>query len=445
MIEKLQQIAKIPELKKKILFTLAILFVCRVGVHIPLPGIDVGALGHFFKEAQSSSGLFGMFDMFTGGAFQKAAIFALGIMPYISASIIIQLLGSVFPTVAKMQKEEDGRRKITQWTRYGTVLLSAAQGWGVAVFLESIKTAQGITVVPMPGIAFKLMTMLTLATGTIILMWLGEQITNKGLGNGISLVIMLGIIARFPSAISEEYVQLQNGNREIVFEIILWVGMLGAMAACYLLTQGARKITVHYAKRNVGGRTTPSQVSHLPLRINLTGVMPIIFAQSIMFIPNTVAQILPDNSIAKYWILRLFDYQSYSYMAIFMLVIIFFSYFYTAIAFNPEDVSNNLKQSGAFIPGVKPGKDTANYIDSVLSKITFPGAIFLGFIAVMPNIIVKINPGVSYNLAAFFGGTSLIILVGVALDTLQQIESYFTMHHYDGFIKTGKIQGRRRS
>ncbi|HQO09979.1 MAG TPA: preprotein translocase subunit SecY [Clostridiales bacterium] len=440
MIEKLQTIMKIPELKKKILFTLGILFICRVGAHIPMPGIDVGALGYYFNQAQNS--LFGMFDMFTGGAFQKAAIFSIGIMPYISASIIIQLLGSVFPTISKMMRDEDGRRKITQWTRYGTVLLAAAQGWGVAKFLVSMNTDY-MKVVPDPTVGFYLMTMLTIATGTIVLMWLGEQITSKGIGNGISLIITIGIIARFPSAVLEEVTQLSNGNRELVVELIIWAGMLGMIAAVVLMTQAIRKVQVHYAKRQVAGRTYQNQVSFIPLRINMAGVMPIIFAQSIMFFPTTLAAFLPDNSMLKTALLSLFDYRSYSYMGIYMLVIIFFTYFYTALTFNPDDVANNLKQSGGFIPGVNPGKNTADYIDNIVTRISFPGSIFLGLVAIMPNVVTKMFPGVSYNLAAFFGGTSLIIFVGVALDTLTQIESYLLMHHYDGFLKTGKLRGRK--
>jgi preprotein translocase subunit SecY len=440
MIEKLQTIMKIPELKKKILFTLGILFICRVGAHIPMPGIDVGALGYYFNQAQNS--LFGMFDMFTGGAFQKAAIFSIGIMPYISASIIIQLLGSVFPTISKMMRDEDGRRKITQWTRYGTVLLAAAQGWGVAKFLVSMNTDY-MKVVPDPTVGFYLMTMLTIATGTIVLMWLGEQITSKGIGNGISLIITIGIIARFPSAVLEEVTQLSNGNRELVVELIIWAGMLGMIAAVVLMTQAIRKVQVHYAKRQVAGRTYQNQVSFIPLRINMAGVMPIIFAQSIMFFPTTLAAFLPDNSMLKTALLSLFDYRSYSYMGIYMLVIIFFTYFYTALTFNPDDVANNLKQSGGFIPGVNPGKNTADYIDNIVTRISLPGSIFLGLVAIMPNVVTKMFPGVSYNLAAFFGGTSLIIFVGVALDTLTQIESYLLMHHYDGFLKTGKLRGRK--
>jgi preprotein translocase subunit SecY len=440
MIEKLQTIMKIPELRKKILFTLGILFICRVGAHIPMPGIDVGALGYYFNQAQNS--LFGMFDMFTGGAFQKAALFSIGIMPYISASIIIQLLGSVFPTISKMMRDEDGRRKITQWTRYGTVLLAAAQGWGVAKFLVSMNSDY-MKVVPNPTTGFYLMTMLTIATGTIVLMWLGEQITSKGIGNGISLIITIGIIARFPSAVLEEFVQLRNGNRELVVELIIWVGMLGMISAVILMTQALRKVNVHYAKRQVAGKTYQNQVSHIPLRLNMAGVMPIIFAQSIMFFPMTLSQFLPEGSALKSVISSLFDYRSFSYMGIYMLVIIFFTYFYTALTFNPDDVANNLKQSGGFVPGVNPGKNTADYIDNIVTRISLPGAIFLGLVAIMTNVIVKIFPGVSYNLAAFFGGTSLIILVGVALDTLAQIESYLLMHHYDGFLKTGKLRGRK--
>ncbi len=441
MIEKIQTILKIPELRKKILYTLAILFVCRVGAHIPVPGINIEALSYYFQ--QSSNSLFGMFDMFTGGAFKKAAVFALGIMPYISSSIIIQLLGQASPFIAKMQKDEDGRKRIIQWTRYGTVFLASAQAYGVALFLESMNQAGGLMIVPNPGLLFRITTMIILMTGTIIMMWLGEQITNKGIGQGISLIITIGIIARFPQALFEEFVQLSSGNRDIVVEILLWLGMLGAIAAVILLTLGIRKISVHYAKRQIGGRTYGGQVSHIPLKVNLAGVMPIIFAQSIMFVPNTIAQLLPEGSSAKYWIMEVFSYQSYSYMLIYMFVIIFFTFFYTAMVYNPDDVANQLKQSNGYVPGIQPGRDTADYIDFVLSRITLPGSIFLGFIAILPNIIVKINPGVSYNLAAFFGGTSLIILVGVALDTLQQIESYLLMHHYEGFMKTGKLQGRR--
>ena len=441
MIEKIQTIMKIPELRKKILYTIGILFVCRVGAHIPMPGINVGALANYFNS--SSNTLFGMFDMFTGGAFTKAAIFSIGIMPYISASIIIQLLGSVFPTISKMQRDEDGRRKIAQWTRYGTVVLASAQGWGVAKFLVSMNS-EYIQVVPSVTTGFYLMTMLTIATGTIVLMWLGEQITAKGIGNGISLIITIGIIARFPSAVLEEFVQLQNGNRELVVELIIWVGMLGMIAAVVLLTQAYRKVNVHYAKRQVGGRSYNNQMSYIPLRLNMAGVMPIIFAQSIMFFPSTIATFLPDDSYLKGLIFNMFDYRSFSYMGIYMLVIIFFTYFYTALTFNPDDVANNLKQSNGFIPGVNPGRNTAEYIDHVVTRISLPGAIFLGIIAIMTNVIVMIFPGVSYNLASFFGGTSLIIMVGVALDTLSQIESYLLMHHYDGFLKTGKLRGRGR-
>jgi len=293
MIDKLQTILKIPELKKKIFFTMAILFVCRVGTHIPIPGINLDALAMFFSQAQSS--MFGMFDLFTGGAFQKAAVFALGVMPYISASIIIQLLGTVFPTIAKMQKEEDGRRKMTKYTRYGTVLISAAEAWGVAIFLEKM----GSGIVGTPGFGFRMVTMLTMVTGTLFLMWLGEQISNKGLGNGLSMIITIGILARFPDAVLEEITQLSSGNREIVLEILLWGGLLLAIAAVIMLTQGIRKVSVHYAKRQVGNKVFGGQVAHLPLKVNLAGVMPIIFAQSIMFVPNTIAQLLPDGLIVK--------------------------------------------------------------------------------------------------------------------------------------------------
>ena len=441
MIRSFQSVFRIPELKKRILFTLGIFIVYSLGGHIPIPGVNSAALGEFFQMQQNT--LFGLYDMFAGGAFGKATVFALGIMPYISASIIIQLLGSVVPYFQKLQKEgEEGRKKITQLTRYGTVGISALQAIGVSIFLESIVTPSGMVVVPDPGMGFRLLTMITLATGTVLLMWLGEQIDDRGIGNGISLIIMIGIIGRFPYAILDEAQQLIGGNRSLLLEIFLWGLMFVTVAAVILLTQGTRKIPVQYAKRVVGRKQYGGHSTHLPLRVNTAGVMPIIFAQSIMFFPSTVATFLPD-SVFKDWLMRSFDFQAYTYMFFYFLMIVFFTYFYTAIAFNPVDVADNMKKYGGFIPGIRPGKKTSEFIDNILTKITLPGAVFLGIIAIFPSIITKFT-NVSYSFSSFFGGTGLLIIVGVALDTLQQIESHLLMRHYDGFLSSGKLRGRRR-
>ncbi|NQS97502.1 MAG: preprotein translocase subunit SecY [candidate division Zixibacteria bacterium] len=441
MIRSFQSVFRIPELKKRILFVLGIFIVYSIGGHIPIPGVNSAALGEFFKMQQTT--LFGLYDMFAGGAFGKATVFALGIMPYISASIIIQLLGSVVPYFQKLQKEgEEGRKKITQLTRYGTVGISTLQAIGVSIFLESIVTPSGMVVVPDPGMGFRLLTMITLATGTILLMWLGEQIDDKGIGNGISLIIMIGIIGRFPYAVFDEAQQLIGGNRSLLLEIFLWGLMFATVAAVILLTQGTRKIPVQYAKRVVGRKQYGGHSTHLPLRVNTAGVMPIIFAQSIMFFPSTVATFLPD-SVFKDWLMRSFDFQAYTYMFFYFMMIVFFTYFYTAIAFNPVDVADNMKKYGGFIPGIRPGKKTSEFIDNILTKITLPGAVFLGIIAVFPSLITKFT-NVSYSFSSFFGGTGLLIIVGVALDSLQQIESHLLMRHYDGFLSSGKLRGRRR-
>lgn len=441
MIKSMQSIFRIPELKKRILFTLGIFIVIRLGGHIPIPGVNSAALGEFFKMQQNT--LFGLYDMFVGGAFQKATVFALGIMPYISASIILQLLGSVVPYFQKLQQGgEEGRKKITQLTRYGTVGISAMQAIGVTIFLESIVTPSGMVAVPNPGIGFKFIVMVTLTCGTMLIMWLGEQIDDRGIGNGISLIIMIGIIDRFPYAVFDEVQQLIGGNRSLLLEIFLWGLMFATVAAVILLTQGTRKIPVQYAKRVIGRKLYGGQSTHLPLRVNTAGVMPIIFAQSIMFVPSTVSTFLPD-SVFKDWIARSFQFESFMYMFFYFLLIVFFTYFYTAIAFNPVDVADNMKKYGGFIPGIRPGKKTSEFIDNILSKITLPGSVFLGFIAIFPSLITRYT-NVGYNFSSFFGGTGLLIIVGVALDTLQQIESHLLMRHYDGFMKSGKMRGRRR-
>ena len=442
MMGSLQSIFKIPELKRKIIFTALILIVYRIGGHVPTPGINAQALLEYFDSAQR--GLLGLYDLFAGGAFKRATVFALGIMPYISASIIIQLLGSIVPYFQKLQKEgEQGRKKITQLTRYGTVGISVLQGYGVSVFLERIgASASGNLVVPHPGWGFRLLTMLTLAAGTVLIMWLGELITEKGIGNGISLIIFIGIIARFPNSIFDEIQQVISGNRTLIVEILLWAIFVGTVAGTVLLTQGVRKIPVQYAKRVVGRKVYGGQSTHIPLRVNTAGVMPIIFAQSILFVPQTLFQFFP-NSDFMMSINMLFDYQSWTYWIIYGIMIVFFTYFYTAIAFNPVDVADNMKKQGGFIPGVRPGKKTSEYIDNILTRITLPGSIFLAIIAVFPSIVAKFT-NVSFNFASFYGGTSLLIVVGVALDTLQQIESHLLMRHYDGFLKSGKIKGRKR-
>jgi len=443
MMERIQTIFKIPELKRKILFTLMILIVYRIGGHIPIPGVNAQALTQWF-ESNQGGGLLGLWDMFAGGNFKRATIFALGIMPYISASIILQLLGAVIPYFQKLQKEgEQGRKKITQYTRYGTVALAAAQAWATSIFLVGLgATASGQLIVPNPNFGFRILTIIAVTAGTTLIMWLGEMITERGIGNGISLIIFIGIIARFPNSILEEVQQAMSGNRTLIVEVMLVVVFLVTVAGSIMLTQGTRKIPVQYAKRVVGRKVYGGQSTHIPLRVNTAGVMPIIFAQSIMFLPQTLAQFFPDSN---FWagVNRAFAIDSWIYWLISSLFIIFFTYFYTAIAFNPVDVADNMKKQGGFIPGVRPGKKTSEYIDNILTRITLPGSIALAFIYILPYILAT-STNISYNFASFYGGTSLLIVVGVALDTLQQVESHLLMRHYDGFMKSGKIRGRRR-
>lgn len=436
-----RNIFKIHELRQRIIYTLVLLFIVRLGSHLTTPGVDAALLTESMKN-QSSDSLFGLYDLFVGGAFSNAAIFALGIMPYISASIILQLLGAVVPYFQKLQQEgEEGRKKITQLTRYGTVLISAMQAWGVTVRLLNLEV-NGMPIVPDPvrGIGWVLSTIVILTSGTIFMMWLGEQITEKGIGNGISLIIFIGIIARFPFAMLDEYRLIQAGQRSIIVEIIIFAFMFLIIAGVVLVTQGTRRIPVQYAKRVVGRKIYGGVTQYIPLRVNTAGVMPIIFAQAIMFIPNTVLSFFPNNEFLQS-VANLFHYQSVVYSIIYALMIIFFTYFYTAIAFNPKDVADNMKKQGGFIPGIRPGKQTSDFIDNILTKITLPGSIFLAIIAILPAFVSAW--GVTGQFAQFFGGTSLLIIVGVALDTLQQIESHLLMRHYDGFMKSGKIKGRR--
>lgn len=445
-VDSFRNIFKIEELRQRILFTLALLLVVRIGAHITLPGINTSLI---LDEATKSQGaatdsLLGMYDLFVGGAFYRAAIFSLGIMPYISASIIIQLLGAVFPYFQKLQKEgEDGRKKINQLTRLGTIPVAALQAWGVSVQLASRQIGDlGVISPEINPFLFTVSTVIFLTAGTVFMMWLGEQITERGIGNGISLIIFIGIIDRFPYSIFSEIQMVldPNSDRNILIELLYFAAFVLIIAGVIALTVATRKIPVQYAKRVVGRKVFGGVTQYIPMKVNQAGVMPIIFAQSIMFIPSTFLSFFPNsemmNNIARY-----FDYTSWFYSFIYALLIIFFTYFYTAIAFNPKDVADNMKKQGGFIPGVRPGKPTSDFIDNILTKITLPGSIFLAIIAILPTFLSKL--GVTSGLAQFFGGTSLLIVVGVALDTLQQIESHLTMRHYDGFMKGTKLKSRR--
>ena len=439
MIESIRNIFKIHELRKRIFFTLGLLIVYRIGGHIPTPGVDLKAIEQF-----NPGGLFNLYDLFVGGAFTKVTIFSLGIMPYISASIIIQLLGAVIPFFQRLQKEgEEGRRKITQYTRYGTVLIAAMQAMGTAIFLAS-QTNPSLLLEGFSRSNFIAITILTFTSGTIFIMWLGERITERGIGNGISLIIFIGIIARLPLGIMDELQKffpslfgLTGASRgNIIKELIIIAFMVAIVAAIVLVTRSQRKIPVQYAKRVVGRKVYGGTSTHIPLSVNTAGIIPIIFAQSIMFAPQTIISFFPDSDFmvtVSAW----FDPGAALYMIVFGLLIVFFAYFYTAIVFNPVDLADNMKKQGGFIPGIRPGQRTAEYIDRVLTRITLPGGIFFAIIAIMPNIMSNVA-----DIQFYFGGTGLLIVVGVALDTLQQIESHLLMRHYDGFIKKGRMKGR---
>ena len=433
MWEKIQNIFNIPELRRRILFTLGLLVVYRIGGHLPTAGIDTMALGEFFRAQKGS--LFGMYDLFVGGNLSRATIFALGIMPYISASIIMQLLGSVIPFLEKLQKEgEQGRKKINQYTRYATVVLALFNSYGIATFLESL-APNGMAVVPHPGLAFRLLTMLTMTSGTIFVMWLGEQITERGIGNGISLIIFVGCLDSIPGYIIQTIVQVRGGGLGFLPLVIVVALMVFVTASVVLMTQGNRKIPVQYAKRVVGRKIYGGQSTYIPLSFNTAGVIPIIFAQSVLAFPMTIGTFVKGEWAQN--MANAFAPGALVYELLFAGMIIFFAYFYTAIVINPVDMAGNMKKYGGFIPGIRPGEKTAEYIDRVLTRITLPGAIFYAIIAILPTMLMK-----WFHVPFYFGGTTLLIIVGVALDTLQQIESHLLMRHYEGFVKKGKITGR---
>ena len=438
MFEKLRTIFQVPELRRRILFTLALFVVYRLGEHMPTPGVNAAALAGAFRSQANT--LFGLYDMFVGGAFSRATVFALGIMPYISASIILQLLGAVVPYFEKLRKEgEEGQKKITQWTRYGTVMISIVQSYAYSIFLVNLGASQGLSVVPQPGFAFYFSTIITQTAGTILVMWLGEKITEYGIGNGISLIIFVNILGGVPNRLMQAIDSVRAGSLGVVQIAVILAIMIAVVAVVIVMTQATRKIPVQYAKRMVGRKMYGGQSTHIPLRVNTAGVIPIIFASSIMILPTTVAGFVPpDHPLAS--LAQWFNPFGVLYNVLYAIIIIFFTYFYTAVVLNPNDLAENMRKYGGFIPGIRPGRHTAQYIDKVLSRITLPGAFFLAAVAVLPDIII----GLFKVRAVGFGGTSVLIVVGVALDTLQQVESHLLMRHYEGFVKRGRIRGRSR-
>ncbi len=424
-------IFKIPELKRRILYTLALLVVYRVGVHVPVPGIDSVVLTEIFDRAKDT--ILGIFNMFSGGALENLSVFALGIMPYISASIILQLMTVVIPHLEQLKKEgEQGRKKITQYTRYGTVVLSIIQGFGISIGLERMGA------VIAPGWGFRLMAVLTLTAGTAFIMWLGEQITERGIGNGISLIIFAGIVARMPTAMGNTFRLVSTGAMSIFPVIVLLALMVAVIAVIVFVEQGQRRIPVQYAKRVVGRRMYGGQSTHLPLKINMSGVIPPIFASSIMMFPATIASFITVSWIQN--VVSALRPGNIGYEVLFVGLIFFFCYFYTAVTFNPVDVADNMKKQGGYIPGIRPGKRTADYIDKVLTRITLGGALYVSVVCVLPSILIT-----QFNVPFYFGGTALLIVVGVAIDTVAQMESHMLSRHYEGFLKKsgGRIKGRR--
>lgn len=451
MFQAFGNIFKVPELRRKVLFTLFIIIIYRIGTYVPTPGIDGTALAAFFQSISRTAGgqLFGIMGLFSGGALQKATIFALGIMPYISASIILQLLTVVIPALEKLAKEgEEGRKKIIQYTRYGTVVLALIQTFFIALWLENPQALQGTVIVPNPGWPFRFMTMLTITTGTAFIMWLGEQIDQYGIGNGMSVIITAGIIESIPNALVQTWIllsPLDPARQQLAWwKLGLMVLLfLGVVVGVILITQGQRKIPVQYAKQIRGHRVYGGQSTYLPLKVNQAGVIPIIFAQSVILFPATIAGFFPKagmlTSIAQH-----LNAGSLTYSILYALLILFFTFFYTAITFNPIEIAENLQKFGGFIPGVRPGQKTAETLDHIMTRIAAAGAVFLAVIALLPNIISSPNVlNIPFLIASFFGGTGLLIIVGVILDTMQAIESQLLMRHYEGFVKRGRLKARR--
>jgi len=459
VIESFRNIFAIPDLRKRIIFTFLLLAVYRLGAFIPTPGVDPQAIAEFTEAAKGT--VLGFLNLFSGGALGRMTVFALGIMPYISASIILELLTVVWPYLEKLKKEgELGRRKITQYTRYGTVVLSVIQSLGISFFLERTTAPGGAALVPSPGWGFRLMTVLTLTTGTAFVMWLGEQITERGVGNGISLIIFAGIVVGLPQAIMNTITDIRMGTMGILTAAILVIFMVLVVAAIVYMERAQRRIPIQYAKRVVGRRVYGGQSTYLPLRLNTGGVIPVIFAASIMSFPQTIGQMIQHPWLKK--ITAALAWGEPLYNLIYFLSIVFFCYFYTSIIFNPEDTAENMQKYGGFIPGIRPGRRTAAFIDKILTRITLVGAIYLALVAILPQILISgfkvaTIPFIGASLDAvlprwfteglgvhfYFGGTSLLIVVGVAMDTVQQIESQLVMRHYDGFMRRGRLRGRK--
>jgi preprotein translocase subunit SecY len=435
MLSGFQNAARVPELKRRVFFTLAMLAVYRLGVHVPTPGIDRHAMAAFFEQQKGN--LLGFLNLFSGGALEQFSVFSLGIMPYISASIILQLLTVVFPYLERLSKEgEVGRRKITQYTRYGTVVLSIIQGIMISVGLEGTRGPGGFGLVLNPGWSFRLMTVITLTSGTAFIMWLGEQITERGIGNGISLIIFAGIVARLPSAVSTTMQFVREGEIGVLVALVILVLTVIVVGAIIFVERGQRRIPVQYAKRVVGRKMYGGQSSHLPLKINTANVIPPIFASSILIFPATLAQFASFNWVQT--VASSLAPGQWLHDIVYVALIIFFAFFYTAVVFNPVDVAENMKKFGGYIPGIRPGPKTAEFIERVLSRITLSGAIYLSIVSLLPTLLVG-----QFNVPFYFGGTALLIVVGVALDTVAQMETHLISRNYEGFMKRGRLRGRR--
>jgi preprotein translocase subunit SecY len=465
-MDSLRNIFAIPELRNRLLFTFGILAAYRVGGHVTIPGINIGALQELANQVASSN-LFGLYDMFSGYNLSQMTVFALGVMPYISASIILQLLTVVWPYLERLSKEgELGRRKITQYTRYGTIVLSIIQAMAIAVFLENAGQAGGFAIVENPGWGFRLMTVLTLTTGSVLVMWLGEQITERGIGNGMSLLIYAGIVSGLPRAVFSTLTQMETGEIGPLVLLVLVAIMVAIIGAVVFVERGQRRVTVQYARRMVGRKMYGGASTHIPLKVNTGGVMPVIFASSILAFPQTMKPMVdPGGMFENAWLSSAIGQLSMGYPLynlLYVTLIIFFAYFYTAIIFKPDDVAENMRKYGGFVPGIRPGKRTAEHIDGILARITLAGAVYLALIALLPEVLMMgfrvepipfIGPWLDsvlpqfltqgLNVQFYFGGTSLLIIVGVAMDTVQQIESQLIMRHYDGFMKKTRIRGRR--